>query len=789
MSYGRSSRYHTQGPSFSSNGKAPLWPKLLGLLIVTVMALGVGVYLGSGQSPADWIDGLRPASTQEPTVALAPAAQSADQTETSADAGPTNGGAAPDSGVSLTVANPEQTKEPAPTEESQPSTDPASAQDAAFAFSEAWVKGDYGAMYDLLAAETQSELSREEFINRYLGIVQEAGIFDVAVTLTGEQTSTDEVPVRVELQTTKVGTISQDNQIQTRAEDGTWKVVWSPSTIIAGLDDGCIDFTQQSAKRGSIVDRNGELLAYDGIVNEIGIIPGKLENETQTIAALSKLIGMKTTDIKARYKDAEPEWFIPITEVPDPLDTEILNGISNMAGVAVREKTSRIYPLGPVAAHITGYVTPVNAEDLEADTNGNLVAGEMLGRAGLEAAANDILAGNPGGRLSIVSCTTRVEQEVIASAPGQAPQDIVLTIDANFQKQVDAALGNVTGSAVVIEPETGAIMAMVSHPTFDPNLFVKGLTDKQAADIFDETARPLINRATQQGYPTGSIFKVITMAAGMEYLGYDGGSEIYCPTEWSIPGTQQIWRDWTSEYGGGDQGLLNLHTALVNSCNTVFYQLGYELDREDQTLLPGMAKAFGLGSPTGIPYIQETGGTVPDPDWKVAAVNDYWATGDAINLSIGQGFLEATPLQMANVYATIANGGYLLQPYIVSSFFDPLAQTTTEVGTRTEIARVPVSDADIAEIQSALRDQTSNSWGAGSVTVFGDFTWPIAGKTGTAQNQSNLAQKPHSWFAAFGPYGDTPEITSIVMVESSGEGVSYAAPITRTIYEKWLAAA
>ena len=213
---------------------------------------------------------------------------------------------------------------------------------------------------------------------------------------------------------------------------GPGGVVWSPSTIIAGLGDGCIDFTQLSAKRGSIVDRNGELLAYDGIVNEIGIIPGKLENETQTIAALSKLIGMKTTDIKARYKDAEPEWFIPITEVPDPLDTELLNGISNMPGVAVREKTSRIYPLGAKAAHITGYVTPVNAEDLDADTNGKLVAGEMLGRAGIEAAANDILAGNPGGRLSIVSCATRVELEVIASAPGQAPQDVVLTIDAEL---------------------------------------------------------------------------------------------------------------------------------------------------------------------------------------------------------------------------------------------------------------------------------------------------------------------------------------------------------------------
>ncbi|MCA9859998.1 MAG: hypothetical protein KC438_09760, partial [Thermomicrobiales bacterium] len=155
------------------------------------------------------------------------------------------------------------------------------------------------------------------------------------------------------------------------------------------------------------------------------------------------------------------------------------------------------------------------------------------------------------------------------------------------------------------------------------------------------------------------------------------------------------------------------------------------------------------------------------------------------NLAIGQGFLEATPLQMANVYATIANGGDLLQPYLVESIVS--ADGSTEVvGERTVIQHIPLDDAMVAELQSALRDQTSNSWGAGSVTVFGDFGWPIAGKTGTAQNEQNVAGKPHSWFAAFGPYGETSEIASVVMVENSGEGVSFAAPITRTIYTAWL---
>jgi penicillin-binding protein 2 len=587
------------------------------------------------------------------------------------------------------------------------------------------------------------------------------------------------------MESSRVGTISQENTIPARQEDGVWRIVWTPSLILAGLGEDCIEFTNTSLPRGSILDRDGDELAYEGVVNQVGIVPGQLENETQTIAALSRLLDMKTGDIKDRYEEGEPEWFWPITDLPDPLDTEILNAISEMPGVAVREQSSRIYPYAEVTAHITGYVTPINAEDIENDETGELVAGELIGRAGIEAAANDILAGKPGGRLSIVSCATRVEQELIAEKQPVQPKDIILTIDVDFQQTVHEALGDVQGSAVIIDPQTGAIMALVSHPSFDPNAFVKGLTEKQADTIFDEKKRPLLNRATQQGYPTGSIFKVITFAAAMEHLGYEPGSEIYCPTDWSIPGTDQVWRDWTYEYGVGDQGMLTLHTALVNSCNTVFYELGYELDEQDNVLLPNMTLAFGLGAPTGIPFLQEIAGTVPTPEWKLANMDDYWATGDAVNLAIGQGFLEATPLQMANAYAAIANGGTLLQPFIVESLRSPDGSMET-VGKRTVIRELPVGQEVIEELQSALRDQTSNSWGAGSVSVFGDFSWPIAGKTGTAQNQMNRAEKPHSWFAAFGPYGEEAEITSIVMVESVGEGVSYAAPTTREIYLDWL---
>jgi penicillin-binding protein 2 len=258
-----------------------------------------------------------------------------------------------------------------------------------------------------------------------------------------------------------------------------------------------------------------------------------------------------------------------------------------------------------------------------------------------------------------------------------------------------------------------------------------------------------------------------------------------CPSTFRLEGASQVWEDWTVAYGVGAQGPLTLHQALVNSCNTVFYAIGRDLDTMDPEYLPRMTRAFGLGAPTGIPYLPEAGGTVPDPEWKLEAFGDYWATGDAVNLAIGQGFLQATPLQLATAYAAIANDGYLLQPYIVAEIVG-LDGTVETVGERVERGRLPVSGATLSALQAALRAQTSDPSGAGSYRVFGDMAWPIAGKTGTAQRNASDASKPHSWFAGFGPYGAQAEIASVVMFESVGEGVSFAAPTTRRIYDTWL---
>ncbi len=658
-----------------------------------------------------------------------------------------------------------------------------------------WSAGDYDGLYDLLSSDVQETIERQEFIDRYVAIAERAGLTEVGIEITGEPNLRTEVPITVTFQSTRVGEIVEENIIGLVKENGEWRVRWTPSLIFKDLGtDGCVELEITNTERGAILDRNGKALAIDGTVGIIGIVPGELGNaseEAATVQALSELIDLSVEDISAAYADApDPTWFFPVREVSEERAESLLDEISELPGVRVQYTVGRVYPYGPLAAHITGYLSPVTADDIAADPN--LEGQDWVARAGVEAGADDILSGTPGARLTVVDCESRSERSLIGERGGEPAQDIVLTIDIDFQKSVDEAVtaveGSERGSAVVIDPRTGAIMAMVSHPSFDPNIFVLGMTDEEAAYLSDEAQKPLLNRAAQAAYPTGSIFKAITMAAAMTHLDYTGETQLECPATYVIPETEVVVNDWVVEEGAAEQGVLTLHNALVQSCNTVFYQIGYDLDRQDEQLLPDMAKAFGLGAPTGIPYLPESGGTVPDPQWKQDTIGDFWARGDAINLSIGQGFLLATPLQMANAYAAIANNGSLLQPFIVEFAQNPETGEQERIGERDGIRRLPIEREQLQEIQSALHDQTSNAAGVGSARVFGDFKWPIGGKTGTAQTQRGRQDRdrPHSWFAAFGPYDDQATIASVVMIESKGEGVLFAAPATRAIYEAYL---
>jgi len=805
--------YHAPRPHPRPGRRPARWPWLV-LAAVLALVAGGGAYLV--RAGALDLDAVRRDLGFAPPGATAPPRGGATAATTPSAAGE-DGDAQPPANPNAASAAETPAAEPAPptAPPATPTPPPLPPEEVAAAYVERWNAGDYAGLYELLTAEAKASISRRRFVDRYEGVVDRAGLTKVTARVEGEPNLQREVPLRVDYVSSLVGEFSELNRLPLARDGAGWGVAWTPTLLFKDLGaDGCVEVESEQPPRGAILDRDRQPLAYDGTVHRVGVVPGEIDpaEEDRVLRELSELTGISEEDIERRYEDADPSWFVPIKDFPEARGDELLTAVSQLPGVAVQPATGRVYPLGPVAAHVTGYVSEATAEQVEEDPS--LTAGQLIGQAGIEAGADDLLTGEPGGRLFVVQCETRAERTTIAERPPVPAQDVVLTIDRGLQEAVDAALSAQAGadraSAVVLDPRTGAVLAMVSHPAYDPNGFTLGFSERERQALDDPELRPLTNRAAQQAYPTGSIFKVITFAAAMEDLGLTAESVVDCPSTFSLQGANQVWEDWTVAEGLPPQGPLTLHRALVNSCNTVFYQLGRDLDQTDQQLLPDMAKAFGLGAPTDIPYLPEIAGTVPDPQWKLDTFGDYWATGDAVNLAIGQGFLTATPLQMATAYAAIANGGDLLEPYLVAETIGP--DGTEEVGGRKVRAELPLSDTTIQALQAALRDQTSDPTGAGSVRVFGDFPWPIAGKTGTAQNQQGLAggeapaspgdtpdgdanrrtrpedrqAKPHSWFAAFGPSGEEATIASVVMVENAGEGVSFAAPITRRIYEAYL---
>jgi penicillin-binding protein 2 len=755
---------------YAAPRQRPKWPWIAGLLVVIAVAAFAGVAASTAPFTDDDVDRLV-AGIQQTAVADTPTVPA--------------------------------TPTPMPTEAPPDPEAPRRTADAWFA---SWANGDYAGMYRLTSDTTRTVVSEEEFVERYQSVEAEAGIKSVAATLTGDPNADGAYPYQVTFESSYLGDFSQEGALPLVEESREWRVVWTPSLIFTQLGEtGCVDWQGQSIQRGRILDADGDVLAEDAEVAQVGIVPGDIVDES-IIDRLGEVIDMNPDDIRAIYQKEglDPSWVVPIKNLPADQAIDLINQVKDMKGVQVQRAFSRVYPHGQLFAHVTGYVSPALEEDVLADETGSIQPGEMVGRSGLEYGANEILAGKPGGKLLVVECQTRQEREVIAESEGVAPLDIQVTIDIDFQKQVDAAVGDVDtlasapnatadakakqerGSAVVIDPRTGAILAMVSHPTFDPNSFVTGsFSDEELARLNDAQLSPLLNRAASATYPAGSVFKVITTAAAMADLGYTGETPIECPASYTIG--DQTWNDWVVENGLSAQGQLTLHTGLVRSCNTVFYQIGHKLDDEGASLLPDMAKAFGLGSPTGVAYFPEASGVVPDPNWKLENIGDGWSTGDNVNLSIGQGYLLVSPLQMANVYAAIANGGDLLQPYIVDKAILPGTDQVEQIGTRQVIRELPLTDEQVAMLQGALRDQTSNDAGVGSSRIFGDFTWPISGKTGTAQNgpQDN-PPPPHSWFAAYGPAGEEATIASVVMFEQVGEGVQYAAPVTKAIYQAYI---
>jgi penicillin-binding protein 2 len=550
----------------------------------------------------------------------------------------------------------------------------------------------------------------------------------------------------------------ETNTLPLVREDGLWKVSWQPGLIFTGLTT---TFTVRLAPdvpvRGRILDRAGKPLADNGSILAIGVVPGEIKDEASLVASLSEARGRAPETIKQRYRGGQPTWFMPVAErsASERANLEVLLG--SVAGVAMRERSARVYPLGPAAAHVVGYVGHPTANELRQLAAAGYEESDWVGRAGIELSAEQKLAGTRGGAVQIVDEGGRVVRDIARKAAQQG-QDIKLTLDSGLQTAASRALADRTGSVVALDPRDNGLLALASQPTFDPNQFVVGLSEAQWQQI-NGPERPLVLRATDAAYPTGSIFKVITMAAGLEHGGFKTSNTFDCGADWNgLPGvTLHNWQP---------QGMLGLTEALTQSCNPAFYEIGLQLDRQDPTILPSVARTFGLGQPTRVVGLHEASGTVPDPTWKRQQVRDTWTARDSINLAIGQGYLLATPLQMANAYAALGRGGALLAPALMPDVQPP------------PLGSLNLSPPTLKAILDGMKRVTSTPQGT-AYYAFRDEKLPVAAKTGSAENEHPDA---HAWFVGFTP-PDKPSLLVLVMIEGGQHGGTVAAPIARALID------
>jgi penicillin-binding protein 2 len=736
--------------------------------------------------------GVRSSAAPSPTVAAAAASNPSS----------TSGGTTPAS-PEATPAAPPTLAPPSPTTAAPTATPSAQAlQDVVTQYVNDWQAGRYADMYSLLSASAQASIPQDKFVARYTNIasgIEQTGVTVVAspagaapltpvaaaatpsanggnggappvgatpAAAAGSPTAAGvtevQVPFKVTYHLAVLGDITENNVLPLVQQNGAWKVAWTPGLIFKDLTtDRVVRYDPVTPIRGTIYDRNGNVLAEDGTVVTVGVVPGEIKDEAAMLKALSDYLQIPADTIKQAYANAQPDWFVPLKVLPASQRQDAQQKLGNVLGVELRDTQRRVYPYGADAADFVGYVSRVQQADLKS-LGPTYSVGDWVGRAGIEAWGEQYLAGQKGATLAILNPDGTVVRTIAqkVSVPGD---NLYTTVDINYQIAANKILGIHAGSLIVMNPSDNTVLAISSEPSFDPNLFVLGMTDAQW-QAMNAPTHPLMFRPAEGLYPTGSIFKVITMAAGLEKGGFKPADTFDCGLDWHGPGGI-ILHNWRAE------GTLNLIQSLTGSCDPTFYTIGLKLNQIDPNILPSFARAYGLGQSTGISGVSDAPGTVPDPAWKEKTVGQPWYDGDGINLAIGQGYLLATPLQMANVYSTIAAHGVLRTPVLVSAIKAPNGAVVKSFTAQTR-STVPVSPQNLGYIVEGMRGVTSTPLGT-AYYAWRDSKIPMEAKTGSAENETS---KAHAWFVGYTP-PDNPNLLALVMLEGGELGGEYAAPL------------
>lgn len=519
------------------------------------------------------------------------------------------------------------------------------------------------------------------------------------------------------------------------------------------------------APRGTIYDRHGEILASSKASLSVIVFPAALRDDAdkESVAKiLSEFIEINYNELLELFMKMDPSTPLPIVldnDIPVESAIKIYENKKLLPGIAVEKQATRYYPQGEIAAHLLGYVGQVSSDELKAARSRSLGLGDIVGKQGLEKVFDEDLQGTKGEARVVVdrygkSLYNGSEDRRIIKDPVKG-QDLHLTIDANLQRVAYEALEGKQGAAVVMDPRNGEILALVSSPSFDPNIFTKPVPYKLYQDLIENKA--FLNKAIS-AYTPGSIWKPISALAALEH-GAVSANEVF-EVSGSINYAGFRFGDWTSK-----QGRMNLIDALAWSRDTYFYQFAKRMKAE---WIANMGEKFGVGESTGLELLGESRGVLPSPDWKKKNLREPWYPGNTLHYSIGQSYLLMSPVQAARMMSGIANKGFLPKPHLIRD-------TSKE-----ELQPIEgVSETSFTVIEEALKKCVKS--GTGQASKLRKIH--VAGKTGSAE-VSGYKHSTHGWFAAYAP-AENPEIVVVVFMEGGGHGGSVAAPVAKKIFEAY----
>jgi len=548
------------------------------------------------------------------------------------------------------------------------------------------------------------------------------------------------------------------------------------------------------SSRGQFLDRNGKKIAGNRPGFNLTIIP-KDANQ-QTIDRLASVIGMSAEQLSAKIK-VEKNWspFVPV-KVKENLNWEELSRleehIREMPGVDIEYQPIRFYPSGEAACHILGYIGEISPLEMQKPEFSDYQMGDYIGKAGVEQLYEKWLRGRDGTKFKIVDAQGRERSpEIIPgikfeSKPPEPGKDVRLTIDLELQELAQSMLAGKAGAIVMLSVKDGEVLVMASAPTFNPEVF-RGQIDVEAwKQLEQDPMHPLFNRPVQGTYPPGSTFKVVDAIAGLQEKVLDANTRFSCPGVFylgKIP-----FRCWSK----GGHGSISLQPAIIQSCDVYFYHVGYLLGIDR---IAYYANLLGLGLRTGIGFPSESSGLIPTSQWREQVRKEKWHTGDTISASIGQGFISLTPIQSAVMTMTIANEGRLYRPTLLKEVMGVPESEYAELGPKL-VQKLPFAAQNWKIVKDAMTGVVNTPGGTAFRGARSDKV-KIAGKTGTAQvvklkafegfSESQIPEKfrDHAWFIAYAP-ADDPQVAVTVLVEHGGHGASAAAPLARTLIEKYM---